>query len=712
MGSSERGFTLIEVLVAVGIMALLAAAGGVWMLATRPAALRAAVDGYDASMASALALAATGGNGATLVFRPRTDGRGSALAGFTLDVYGGRPTGAGAVSASGTMRVVSDASVVEKTLGTPPFALFLSTAGHPSGQAAYPPTGANGSPAFPAIAQQPPCPAGGFILTFTGPQGARDIRTLACSTSAFASAAPNPSPTPNTPLLTPQVLAFDWPSAPQQIVVATEWGYTHWFASASGFACANGNATNYASIALPYQAPHDANETSVAPPAPGDTPYSYPNSPQSMNDAPAPFPVVPAQPGGCTLDIVDAYAQHATAIVHVRGPMTALPNALAWPAPTDHGERDAVLAKSDDDEALRPSILADTCTGIARVRWASQNAPASWTDTASAVVGIEPVTGSNGYNIGGSCAITIASQYTGEPPVTIAINIAKPPAPMASWPEQITMGAGGSPVAFAPDSGIDLAALLNRALGGGAANAGTSGCYAYALTTGGAADLPEPAQAIALGISVDPVSGCYLSGGAPTAQAQVALWEPSGNSETFNVSQPCSYVSNGPFYPGSAGAKVSLPVAAGSTPGTCQIGITDGVTTPTVDHGLTNVQVLVPDGCVSDQTCGVVLYQIFNTCSGNALSGYIFDYHASTTYYTSLDGGTTWTLTYSKGYSYGAGRGSSCPVAPGESPTAAGPPPAGDIINFMGVRAGTTGTGTITWSPSSPPAYITAYFGV
>jgi len=595
--SGERGFTLIEMLVAVGIIMLLAVAGGVWTLAMRPGALRSSVDGYDASIAAALALASTSGNGATLVFLPRTDGRGGALPGFTLDVYGGRPNADGAVHPSGTMRVAGDASVSEKTLGKPPFALFLSSTGRPTGAAAYPAVDASGRPSFTTIAVQPPCPSGGLLLTFAVSAGARDTRSLPCGTSVAASAAPNASPTPNAPLLTPAALIFDWPSAPQQILNATEWGYTHWFASATGFGCSGGGSAGYANVPLPYQAPHDASETSLAPPPPGGTPYSYPNSAQSMNDAPAPFPVAPSNAGGCGLDIVDAYAQHAVASVHVRGALTTSPAALAWPVPTDHGERVVLLQKADDNEALRPNVLSDTCAGIARTRWVSQSAPSAWGDTASVQLGVDPVVAANGYNAGGACTIVIASQYAGEPPVTIAIDIAKPPQPMQSWPEQITMGAGGAPLAYLQGNGIDPAELRNRALGG-VANAGTANCYAYAYKVGSTIpDLPEPAAAAALGISVD-ASGCYLSGGAPTASARIALWEPSGQPKTFSMPINCnSYVSPGAWYPISPPRNIwetALPLTAGSTPTGnvgCSIGITDGVTSPAIDHGLTHVVV-------------------------------------------------------------------------------------------------------------------------
>jgi prepilin-type N-terminal cleavage/methylation domain-containing protein len=85
---AERGFTLLETVVAVAIIALLAGVV-VWSLAQRPAAAWQAANDFDAAFAAARAIAQTQSNGATLAFLPRTDGKD----GFTLRVYAGRPNG-------------------------------------------------------------------------------------------------------------------------------------------------------------------------------------------------------------------------------------------------------------------------------------------------------------------------------------------------------------------------------------------------------------------------------------------------------------------------------------------------------------------------------------------------------------------------------------------------------------------------------------------
>jgi prepilin-type N-terminal cleavage/methylation domain-containing protein len=220
----ERGFTLVESVVTIAVVAMLLAAGGVWLLGMHPGALTQAASDYDAAIASARGVAETSGNGASLVFAPRPGG----VPGFTLRAYSGRPVSAGAVQPTTAMPVVSDATIAEATLGKPPFAIFIGASGHVSGEASYPAIDANGNATFAAIAVEPACPANGFVLTFTGPQGATATRTLPCTPSAAAAPGgpglPNPSPTPNVPLITPASLVYHWPADAEQTFVATEWG--------------------------------------------------------------------------------------------------------------------------------------------------------------------------------------------------------------------------------------------------------------------------------------------------------------------------------------------------------------------------------------------------------------------------------------------------------------------------------------------------------
>ncbi len=160
----QRGFTLVETVVAVGIAALLTFGIVTLSLALRPGALRATIGSFDASFAAARAIAASSGNGATIVVLPRSDAGGHPP-GFTLRVYSGRPTAATAVRLADVPALLSDAGVREATLGVPPFAIFLSTARNASGQAAYPVLASDGTPQFATIAKQPAWPASGLVLT-------------------------------------------------------------------------------------------------------------------------------------------------------------------------------------------------------------------------------------------------------------------------------------------------------------------------------------------------------------------------------------------------------------------------------------------------------------------------------------------------------------------------------------------------------------------
>lgn len=364
MGARERGFTLLELAIAVGILALLAAAGA-WAFSLHPDALASATDDVDAALASARAIASASGNGATVVFAPRTAG-----AGFSVRVYTGRPNAPGAVVPTNAMPVVADANVHEAKLGDPPFAIFIDSAGDASGQAAYPAFDAGGAARFSVIAQEPACPSGGFVLTISivTPPVSR-TRALPCRNALSTAGSPDPSPTPNVPIVTPTALLFHWPADVQQPFVATEWGYTHWFASSAGFACGNGVAAFPNVLPSPYSEPPSLAEAGLAPSPPPDAPYSYPNSGgASMNDAPAAFPLQPRGAGLCSATVEDAFGQSASTAIAVMGWLTATygstavthaAGTLAVPAtalPAAGSSVTIALAKSFDSAALSPQV--------------------------------------------------------------------------------------------------------------------------------------------------------------------------------------------------------------------------------------------------------------------------------------------------------------------------------------------------------------------
>ncbi len=423
----ERGFTLIETVIATAIAVMLLAAGGMWLLGMHPGALRNAVDDFDANLAAARATATTSGNGATMVFVPRHDG----ASGFELRVYSGRPKAPNLVFATNVMPVVSDATVQEATFGAPPFALFFSSAGLPTGTAHYPAIDAQGAITFPVIAQQPPCPAKGIVLTFRSPQGATETRTLRCDDYVYGTPIPNPSPTPLLPKITPAWMTAHWTTDTGGALtfIAAEFGYTHWFAK--GDAACDGLATY--DDPVPYATPPSAQEATLAPMPPG-VPYSYPNTTVDPNDPPAPFRLSPiaGTPGECTLAIVDDYGQTATATVQVMGDLTPSVPSLTFTKPTDPPQR-IDFTKTWDSEPL--GLLAGgNCGGLLTVAASPVNPLPAPTDAPSeaamhATLTVTPLRA-------GACTLVVTDQYH-EPLVHIPVTVKSPPAPQA-WPAGVT----------------------------------------------------------------------------------------------------------------------------------------------------------------------------------------------------------------------------------------------------------------------------------
>ncbi|MBV8584244.1 MAG: type II secretion system protein, partial [Candidatus Eremiobacteraeota bacterium] len=443
---SERGYTLIETVVTVGILAVLLAAGGFWMVGMHPGALAQSTDDYDAAMSSARALAMSSTNGATLVFAPRNAGRD----GFALRVYAGRPSAPGAVQPSTAMPVVSDATISERSLGVPPFALFVSASGHVSGKSAYPAIDASGTATFAPLAVEPMCPAGGFVLTFRGPQGATATRTLPCTSGVAVATAgpPNPSPTPNVPIVTPPQLVFHWPADARQQFVATEWGYTHWFVTTAGFSCGASVARFPDVLPLPYSAAYSPVEAAATPHPPAGTPYSYPNSNGgSTNDAPATFPLDPANEGLCAAAVADDFGQRAHTNVQVMGWLTATYRGKAYthlsapvlslPAADLPSKGAAVtldLSKTYDAEALQPAVALDVaCAPFVKVTaagGATPPAPSAAPARATATLTLVTVPGSKI-----DCGGTIYDQYPGSRAGEgVPFNVAIGPPELYTWP--------------------------------------------------------------------------------------------------------------------------------------------------------------------------------------------------------------------------------------------------------------------------------------
>ena len=531
MRGDERGFTLIEMTIVVAILAVLTIGAGLWAMGMRPAELRSTLDRFDSALAATRALAQSEGNGATLAFQP--DARG-----FEMRVYRGRPNAVNAVFPTSVALEAAGVALREQTLGAPPFAIFVGSGGHISGIAHYPPIDAHGIASFPAIAREPSCPPGGFSLSFTSANGARVVRMLSCASIA-SRPVPNPTPTPNAPLLTPKTLLFDWPGAPAQRLAATEWGYTHWFASASGFACAGGTVEFPDVLPAPFTPARNSGEASAPPFPPSDTPYSFPNSNgASTNDAPAFFPVLAHGAGLCTVDVVDEFAQHAGARAQVMGGI-ALQNVDGSPAqPIDltlaHTAPVVVYAsKTYDTQIVAPSVRG--CAGSLQTAVGAGSAPPA----AGLVPARTPI--ALRATQAGACTLAVSSQYAGEPPAILGVRVR---GPLTIDPPAIS---------FAPGGGTLPVPVAGNA------------CFARAFTdaTFSTADTNDArlAAANALGgIAYDPSSGCFTAAG----KAGAIVEEAALTGARFAVtSSTCRSQMTATWRPGNAaGPSAQLAVAA------------------------------------------------------------------------------------------------------------------------------------------------------
>jgi prepilin-type N-terminal cleavage/methylation domain-containing protein len=434
MGARERGFTLVEIVVAVGISVILLVAGGAWMLGMRPGALRNAADDFDADFAAARAIAGGSGNGATIAFLPRIG-----TPGFIMRVYSGRPTASGAVTTTNVMDVTSGATVSEATFGSPPFAIFLNSAGYPTGTGQYPNVSGT-SVSFPVIAQQPPCPSNGIVLTFANAQGATATRSLQCNADVAGAATADPSPTPNVPKLAPSFMLAHWTSDTGPLhFIAAEFGYFHWYASAIGNTCATQSSDTGAPPATfangwPYSLT-TAGEMSASP-APPAAPYSWPTG--DPNDPPATFRLSPVLHDGglCTVRIVDDYNQEADANVQVMGDLQSSLSSLTFLSPTAPAQT-LTFGKTFDSETLNLQAARSACAGVVAVTIppppAAQSAPS--TTPTLATMTVTPVSA-------GSCTLVVGDQY-GEPTIAIPINV-KAAATLSVWPPAVEYPLAGT----------------------------------------------------------------------------------------------------------------------------------------------------------------------------------------------------------------------------------------------------------------------------
>ena len=181
MRARERGFTLLETLMATATLCVLALALGNFSLANRPGVVIASDVALPAVVARARTLAEASGDGATLAFAPNG-------LGFSATLYAHRPIpgsafGAGRAERIETFRTYLGSSVA----GSAAFALFISSSGSASWAAWSSSDGPLASePACEGslgIVLAPTAQAAAFAPPFIPPSPAPELRwfTLACA---------------------------------------------------------------------------------------------------------------------------------------------------------------------------------------------------------------------------------------------------------------------------------------------------------------------------------------------------------------------------------------------------------------------------------------------------------------------------------------------------------------------------------------------------
>jgi hypothetical protein len=171
---SERGSSLVEILVVLSLM--LALLAGTYALSNAPASVASSALALPRLFDEARVLAATSGDGATIVLTPSA---GPAVRGFDVALYRYRPRSNGAYSAGGITLEKTEhlaGALSTSATGSAPVAIFLST----SGTASY----AAWSPIVGSISQEPACTAPLNLMITAGNAVARF--QLACDEARLA----------------------------------------------------------------------------------------------------------------------------------------------------------------------------------------------------------------------------------------------------------------------------------------------------------------------------------------------------------------------------------------------------------------------------------------------------------------------------------------------------------------------------------------------
>jgi prepilin-type N-terminal cleavage/methylation domain-containing protein len=330
--SRERGFTLVEVVIGVAIIATTAAAGIAISLASRPAAVSAAAARFDALLDAARTEARAFDSGVTIAFTaPNAN---PAIDGFQARLYRNRPS-TGTLVALNFAEIDAAVSLREREiLGTPGFALTIHHDGRVSGVTGYTPVGQSSLP-------EVTCPASGsyhFVFSAAGGQADRYVPcriTLAVSGPiAYATIPPGGTSSPppangcgggpcssappvqtstcppnsflngdgciDSPLVvTPSSLLFLHPNSPTQLIKVTENSY-----------------------AGPIQiASTSCNRSALTLEGGGNGPGTF-------------FSAASMQPGICNFTVADNHGGSKNVLVTAYDVLTSSPSSLVFPSPS------------------------------------------------------------------------------------------------------------------------------------------------------------------------------------------------------------------------------------------------------------------------------------------------------------------------------------------------------------------------------------------
>jgi prepilin-type N-terminal cleavage/methylation domain-containing protein len=403
----ERGFTLIEVVIGVAIIAMTVAAGITLSLASQPAAVSMTAARFDALLDAARTEARAYDTGVTIAFTA-TDVA-SVASGFRARLYRGRPV-VGPLTALNFPGIDATVGVNESTsLRTPAFALTVHGDGYVSGIVGYIPSGSSSSP-------ETACPASGayhFVFSGAGRQAERYVPCVisraATGPISYATLAPgNGSVTPPpggcvsvTCATTPPVQTSTCPP----------------LSFLAGGGC--------------IESPLVVNPTAIVIPRPGaaavpltatEAHYSGPLQITSVSCAPnavtvsgggtgpnTTFSVTSAQPGICSIAIADDHGDAQTISVTTYGPLTVSPASLVFSSSTAAAQtitahEDYYLGVISADLTTPDSQGDPGCSPYAWINPSVQSTNSSW----SAVFSTSPQRA-----LIGRCEVTFIDDHGG-----------------------------------------------------------------------------------------------------------------------------------------------------------------------------------------------------------------------------------------------------------------------------------------------------------